>query len=423
MGTPPIKPERAQTAWDIVLECVNDGYVIGGMPSAFEEAARRSVARGFTNTRSAFQTVLRRARDLGLDKAPEEPIQQPREISPEDVETVVKNRLRSGPRTIDELMRAASASSGAVLDAIERLSTAGTTIRRHGDHFEISVGIQPAYASGHHDMVVIESRPDNTFVFGVAGDKHIGSKYHRDDVLADLYRRFEEAGVDAVFDTGNWIEGDARFNRHDLVAHGLHPQVALMAENHPRIEGVTTYAVWGDDHEGWCAQREGVDVGMYAEQVMQAAGHDWRNLGFMEAHVVLRNVHTGAEAMMAVVHPGGGSAYAVSYSIQKIIESLDGGEKPAVGLYGHYHKLWAGNIRNVWCLQSGTSQDQTPFMRKKKIEAHVGGSLLTMEQDPETGAIIGFMPQMVRYFNKGYYNGRWSRTSVPARAQRSVAGV
>lgn len=422
MGTPPIKPERAQAAWDIVLECVNDGYVIGGMPSAFEEAARRSVARGFTNTRSAFQTVLRRARDLGLDKAPEAPIQQPREISSEDVETVVKDRLRSGPRTIDELMRATSASSGAVLDAIDRLSTSGTTIRRHGDHFEISVGIQPAYAS-EHDMVVIESRPDNTFVFGVAGDKHIGSKYHRDDVLADLYRRFDDAGVDAIFDTGNWIEGDARFNRHDLVAHGLHPQVALMAETHPRIEGVTTYAVWGDDHEGWCAQREGVDVGMYAEQVMQAAGHDWRNLGFMEAHVVLRNVNTGAEVKVSIMHPGGGSAYATSYRPQKIVEAMEGGEKPVAIFMGHYHKLEALNVRNVWTLQSGCCQDQTPFMRKKSIEAHVGGSIVRIEQDPVSGALIGFAPEMVRYFNRGHHNNRWSHSGPINRAPRSVAGV
>jgi hypothetical protein len=78
----------------------------------------------------------------------------------------------------------------------------------------------------------------------------------------------------------------------------------------------------------------------------------------------LRNANSGKATTMAVCHPGGGSAYALSYSIQKIIESLEGGEKPAVGLYGHYHKLWAGNIRNVWCVQTGCQEDQTPFMRK-----------------------------------------------------------
>jgi len=142
---------------------------------------------------------------------------------------------------------------------------------------------------------------------------------------------------------------------------------------------------------------------------MRDAGRsDWVNLGYMEAHVRLVHSQTGAEAILAVVHPGGGSSYAVSYSIQKIIESLDGGEKPAVGLYGHYHKLWAGNIRNVWCIQTGTTEDQTPFMRKKKLEAHVGGFMVKLTQDPKTGAIVRCRPEMARYFARGFYNNRWS---------------
>jgi hypothetical protein len=274
----------------------------------------------------------------------------------------------------------------------------------------------PAYTTDN--AIVLLSRPDNTFVFGAVGDKHIGSKYHRDDVLHDLYARFERAGVDAVFDTGNWIDGDARFNKHDVVVTGLDNQVRLMAEIHPRIPGVPTYAVWGDDHEGWYAQREGIDVGKYAQQIMREEGHDWRDLGYMEAHVILRNVNTGVEARLAIMHPGGGSAYATSYRPQKIVESMEGGEKPAAIFMGHYHKLEALNVRNVWTLQTGCAEDQTPFMRKKSIEAHVGGAIVRLEQDPETGALIGFAPEMVRYFNKGYNNGRWSLTGGINRVAR-----
>jgi hypothetical protein len=264
------------------------------------------------------------------------------------------------------------------------------------------------------------SRPDNTFVFGAAGDLHAGSKYTRWDVREDLYRQFIEAGAQCSFDTGNWLEGEASFNRYDIEAHGLDQQCQLLAKRHPR--GLPTYAVWGDDHEGWYVQREGIDVGSHAEMVMRRHGHEWTNLGFMEAHVRLVNANTGAAAYMAVVHPGGGSAYALSYSIQKIIESLEGGEKPAVGLYGHYHKLWAGNIRNVWAVQTGCQQDQTTFMRKKRLEAHVGGVLVRLKQDPRTGAVTSMTPELIRYFNKGYYetsqSNRWSKhgsVNLPAR--------
>lgn len=278
----------------------------------------------------------------------------------------------------------------------------------------------PSFIAG--DLPVYVSRPDNTFLFGATSDNHLGSKYERLDVLNDLYDRFAARGVDRVFNAGNWIDGDARFNVHDLHTRGMHAQCRYLAQEYPRRGGLTTYAVAGDDHEGWYAQREGVDIGGYAEHVMRAVGRtDWVDLGYMEAHVRLVNANSGAESILAVVHPGGGSAYALSYTIQKIIESLDGGEKPAVGLYGHYHKLWAGNVRNVWCLQTGCTEDQTPFMRKKKLEAHVGGAIVELEQDPHTGAIIGFTPKLIRYFNRGYYNRRWSHAGPVTLPERRVA--
>jgi hypothetical protein len=276
----------------------------------------------------------------------------------------------------------------------------------------------PAPHYVHGPAIELVSRKDNTFLFGAAGDLHAGSKYTRWDVREDLYRQFIDAGAQCNFDTGNWIDGEARFNTYDLDVHGLDAQVRHLAKYHPKK--IKTFAVWGDDHEGWYVQREGIDVGKYTEAVMREAGHWWTNLGFMEAHVKLTNFNSGQSCIMAVCHPGGGSAYALSYSIQKIIESLEGGEKPAVGLYGHYHKLWAGNIRNVWAVQTGTQQDQTPFMRKKRLEAHVGGTLVKLKQDPRTGAITSCTPELIRYFNQDYYvgTGRWSKHGPVAMLRR-----
>ncbi len=279
--------------------------------------------------------------------------------------------------------------------------------------------VAPPPAFVHGDHLVLESRSDNTYLFGVAGDRHHGSKYHRNDVLVDLHERFDRAGVDTIFDTGNWIDGEFRFNRYDLTRVGMTPQLRLMAEETP-LMAVPTYAVCGDDHEGWYAQREGIDIGEYAESVMQRHGHDWHNLGYMEAHVVLRNANSGVETIMSVMHPGGGSAYALSYKPQKIVESLEGGEKPAVIIMGHYHKLEALNVRNVWVLQAGCCQDQTPFLRKRSIEVHVGGVILGLEQDPESGAIIGFSPQLVRYFTSGFYNQRWNPAGPVNQPVRAV---
>lgn len=285
-------------------------------------------------------------------------------------------------------------------------------------------GILPsaAYLSGPVHSFTTEA--DNTFTFGACGDQHLGSKYSRLDVLESLYDAFAEAGCKTVFNTGNWIDGEARFNVHDLIVRGMDAQVRYLAKVYPQRPGITTYAVTGDDHEGWYAQREGVDIGRYAADAFRRAGRsDWVDLGYMEAPVGLVNKHSGKVSIISVVHPGGGSSYALSYAIQKIIESLDGGEKPSIGLYGHYHKLWSGNIRNVWCVQTGTTEDQTPFMRKKKLEAHVGGYICKATMDPRTGAIVRFSAECLRFFNKGYYAGRWSHSGPVNQSERVLTGL
>jgi hypothetical protein len=271
----------------------------------------------------------------------------------------------------------------------------------------------PQVASVSGAKWVLKSDKNNKFVFGAMGDLHAASKYTRWEVREDLMKRAVDSGATCIFDTGNWIDGEAPFNRYDIEASGLDNQIGILARNYPKV-GIPTYAVTGDDHEGWYIRREGIDVGRYCESVMQDAGHEWHDLGYMEADIVLQNSNSGATAIMRVVHPGGGSSYAISYRPQKIIESYEGGEKPQVAIFGHYHKLDAGNIRNVWFGQTGCQQDQTPFMRKKSIEAHVGGLIIELEQDPKTGAITGFKPDMRRYFNRAHYvsqglaNDRWS---------------
>lgn len=270
--------------------------------------------------------------------------------------------------------------------------------------------IPPAFASG--ELPIYYSRPDNSYVFGACGDSHLGSKYERMDVLNDLYDRFAAAGVDRVFHTGNWIDGYKHgLNEHDVHTPHMEGQLRYLAQAYPQRPGIVTYAVAGEDHEGWWARMHGIDIGKRAEQTMREHGRtDWVDLGFMESHVRLVNSNTGAEAIMAVVHPGGGTAYALSYQVQKIIESLEGGEKPAVALYGHYHKLIKMNVRNVWCFMTGCTQDQTIFMRNKvRQETHVGGLIIALEQDPQTGAIVGAGDKMLRYFGKSYGNNRWNK--------------
>lgn len=329
--------------------------------------------------------------------------------------------LKKGHRTIEQLADALGTTPGTALDACYALKSGDKNISREGDTWFFHDQPEPAFVGGKSPHVLL-SDDRHVFRFGVVADSHLGSKYERLDCLNDIYDRFAAEGITHVYHCGNWIEGEARFNRTDVAVHGMDAQLRYLAEKYPQRPGITTYAVAGDDHEGWYGQREGLDIGRHAEKMMREAGRtDWINLGFMEAHVLLRNKESCKDAVMAVVHPGGGSAYAESYVVQKIIESLDGGEKPSIALYGHYHKMLAGDYRNVFWVLVPSTKDQDCFMRKKRLRSVIGGGIVEVSQNPEDGALHSFKPWLWRYFNRGYYENRWSHgdtVQLPAREYR-----
>lgn len=341
---------------------------------------------------------------------------------PEAVNMVVlRKALRQGKLDLQGLSELLKTTRGKVLDAIDRMRNDGYSIVESGNRFWLNTSPQSASDLGPRHQYT--SRPDGSYVFGFLSDNHLGSKYSRLDVLQKLFEHFKEVGVDRVFNAGNWIDGEASFNKHDLLVHGMDAQCRYLADNWPRVDGLTTYAVAGDDHEGWYAQREGVDIGKYAERTFRDQGRDdWVDLGYMEADISLVHAVSGVRSRLRVAHPGGGSAYATSYAPQKYIESLHGGEKPALVLLGHWHKMEALNIRNVWTIQTGCTQDQTPFGRKKRLDFHVGGGICRIVQDPDTGAITRCAVEFFQFFNQAYYGtGRWSHHGDVTMAERKPA--
>lgn len=162
-------------------------------------------------------------------------------------------------------------------------------------------------------------------------------------------------------------------------------------------------------------QREGIDIGDFTESKARAAGRsDLLHLGFLESFVTLENCGNDTATQILLVHPGGGSAYATSYAPQKYVEALSGGEKPAMILFGHWHKIFDLLIRNVICLGGGCTKDLDPFGRKMKLAYHLGGLIVETWQD-ENGAISRWRVEKRQFFDRGYYNDQWSYTGQPKR--------
>ncbi len=405
------------------------GSLLGIGESAFSRRIQAAIDRGFLD-RSERRTLPEDEPMPDIPGAIPVVIRPPRAYSadlmggldePEHVAAVSAETLRkvlAKRHTLPELAEKLGASKGMALDAIDALRQAGYAVHEDAGAYWLDTSPRSSVDVGmKHEY---RSRPDGSYVFGFTSDNHIGSKYARHDCLELLFDRFAEIGVDRVFNAGNWIDGEASFNKHDLVAHGMHQQCTLLAKSWPQ-RGLTTYAVTGDDHEGWYAQKEGVDIGRYAERCFQDAGRDdWVDLGFMEADIRLIHSGSGAHNRLRVAHPGGGSAYATSYAPQKYLESLQGGDKPGAVLLGHWHKLEFLNIRGVWVIQTGCTQDQTPFGRKRRLDFQVGGGVCRLQQDPKTGALTSCTVELMQFFNREYYgSGRWSHHAGVTMAERA----
>lgn len=330
----------------------------------------------------------------------------------------LRTMLRHGPHTIETICERLQIPSLRATEMMQALRNQGSMVAETTAGFIIHSTPAPAILTDKHQYV---SRSGGYYKFGYTSDNHLCSKYSREDVLADLYDWFAAEGVDRVFNTGNYIDGEARFNKHDIHTHGMQNQLDYFCKNYPQrtIDGrpLNTYIVSGDDHEGWYGQREGVDIGWLMEQTAKDKFHrsDLINIGYMESFVRLQHTDCkGAVNYLLAIHPGGGSAYATSYAPQKYIEALQGGEKPAIALFGHWHKIFDLLIRNVICLGGGCTKDLDTFGRKMKLAYHVGGMIVELWQD-QNGAVTRWRVEKKQYFDRGYYNDQWSYTGAPER--------
>lgn len=316
--------------------------------------------------------------------------------------TRIAKAIKNKRASVIELANLFGISPKMVVGAVQELRDEGTIVDVLDDTLQLATTIPPT----EKPLVIdFKKHKEVEYPIGFVADNHIGSKYERLDVLEALYDRFAEYGVETVYQGGNMIDGECRFNKYDIYVHGVNDQVKNFVQKFPSRKGIITKFVTGDDHEGWFVQREHINIGQLIEDESKRGGRtDLEFIGHMERDIEL--VQPNGSAVIRVIHAGGGSTYAISYTSQKYVESLQGGEKPAVVLVGHFHKFDWAYPRNVHVIQGGTTCDQTPFMRKKRIEAHVGGVVLWVRQS-ETGIFTSVKVEWIPFYDKKFYEYHW----------------
>jgi hypothetical protein len=225
--------------------------------------------------------------------------------------------------------------------------------------------------AGKHKKVNVLKQASNIVRFALTGDRHIGSLEFFEDGLHAFYNRVRAEGIDLVLDAGDVLDGNRMYRGQEFELRdvGFAAQLTRFVNTMPRIAGIKTEFITGN-HDASFKSAAGIGVG----ESLAEKRDDYVFLG--EAQATKRFVTPAGVFDVMLLHPDGGTSYALSYRPQKITEQLEGGTKPNLIGIGHYHKAeFIPSYRNVAVCQTGTFSWQTPYMMRKGLSAHVGGWL------------------------------------------------
>lgn len=228
-----------------------------------------------------------------------------------------------------------------------------------------------------------------TLRFAIMGDTQFGSKYAQITHLHSFYGLCAKEGIKDVYHTGDITDGLKMRPGHEyeLYVTSADEMRDDVVKNYPKYEGITTHFITGN-HDASLYKHVGYDIGA-------AIAKDRADMKYLGRDCAVINLTPNCT--LELRHPWDGTAYAISYKIQKMIEAMEADSKPNILAVGHYHKAEWIFYRNVHALQTACFQSQTPFTRGKGISVWMGGYIVTIRVDKD-GYIQGFTPEFIPYY-------------------------
>lgn len=193
-------------------------------------------------------------------------------------------------------------------------------------------------------------------------DTHIGEKHYAPEYMDAVCEEAYKHGIKTMYHAGDVSEGMS--NRagqiYELNRIGYDAQKEYCIQELSKFEG--EISLIDGNHDRWFIKSNGAII------VKDICEHNdsWHFIGHDEGDIEINGI------TIKLFHGEDSSSYAISYRIQKLVESFYGGEKPNVLLAGHVHKHGYFFERNIHCFLGGCLERQTKWMRGKRIAAHTG---------------------------------------------------
>lgn len=298
-------------------------------------------------------------------------------------EIVILKHLEKG-KTLKELSSLFKTTDDIISIKLDELKNKSFNIMEVNNIIKLEKNVIPTNNVYHNNW-----DGEKIIKFGVVSDNHLCSKWQQLTYLNYVYDRFEKEGINTVYNTGDIVDGHYK-NRPEHIYElmdgkiGADQQTDYVIKAYPRRKNIKTKFILGN-HDHTHMKNGGTNIGKKIDRERE----DMEYLGCSRAIVYLT-----PNCTMKLQHPLDGAAYAISYSLQKMIDAISGGEKPNILICGHHHKAMYIFYRNIHALEAGTTCAQTPWMEGKKIAAHVGAWIVTIHVTDD-GTITKFTPEFI----------------------------
>lgn len=206
---------------------------------------------------------------------------------------------------------------------------------------------------------------------GVLADTHLGSRFQQLTALYEFYDYACRQGVQAFVHAGDLTDGPYTMHVgmiHDQFIHRYDEAVAYCIDVYPRHEK-PTYMITGNHDLSWVKNNGGNivrDVCRARDDLHFVAD----NMGYVKL----------GSLKWCLFHGTGAVPYAMSYRLQKTVESFSSENKPHLLVKGHHHMALQIFIRNVLCFEAGCFQAQTNFLASKNLHPQIGGWIVEIDQ-------------------------------------------
>lgn len=262
--------------------------------------------------------------------------------------------------TINRYLREARKRGITILDKTKLMSQ---IVQSYSDKELEAIAKGGRIVPGYSKVPIVDFSGERIRV-GAITDTHIGSVDFHEERLYQIFDEFHKEKIDFMVHSGDVLEGMSNRPGHiyELTHLGYEQQKNYAVDIFKQWTDTEIYAISGN-HDRWYIKSSGANALADISKELK----NFHFLGHDEGEISL-----AGKAVLRLWHGEDGNSYALSYRLQKILESLTGGEKPNAMLVGHTHKYVDIFERHVMCTSVGCIQSQTRWMRGKRISAHPG---------------------------------------------------